>query len=370
MAGSVAPSGRERGGDHPTRRAPPESTVPVRNPMDDWCPSPIPADTHHESHTVQIDSGLVGVHHHARVAERRTFDCVFAGERGNPATTTAARRGRRRGSIGRRVRGACLRNVPSRSRWRFSKRASTSSSEDCTSSSSRARMRPSTAPARESWSSKPSWPGTNKRITTRAGSGRSRTPAATRQTRLQPKSLRHQREPSRVLHRRQQRERRLRTLVEVHPICVQTVVSATRGGIPHRLAEVVVALEPRHRGRDTVDPDLPGVDFGGAGAGIGEGRDLDRLLVVPGPLVPRSPGPPPGWVTDARPRPCGPPSATPASAGPAAAARGVPERATRDDPGLCQNRVGVAEPLLWPLPVGFAAGLDRRTRIVDQQSPR
>ena len=50
----------------------------------------------------------------------------------------------------------------------------TSSNDERTSSSSRARMRLSTAPARDSWRSKPSWPGTNSRVMTLDGSAASR----------------------------------------------------------------------------------------------------------------------------------------------------------------------------------------------------
>ena len=69
---------------------------------------------------------------------------------------------------------AWSRNVPTRSRCRPSNRVMTSSSDERTSSSSRARMRFSTAPARESWCSNPSVPGTKSRVMTLDGSAASR----------------------------------------------------------------------------------------------------------------------------------------------------------------------------------------------------
>ena len=130
-------------------------------------------DAHHESQAACDCRSLVGMGHDAGVAQRRTFNGVFAGER--RAQQQLSRLGEFQ--VGIESVGefrACRRKVPARSRWRPSKRMTTSSSEDRTCPSSRARIRASTAPARDSWCSNPSWPGTKSRVMTRDGLAASR----------------------------------------------------------------------------------------------------------------------------------------------------------------------------------------------------
>ena len=119
---------------------------------------PDAAHAHHESQAARGRARLVGVGHDARVAQRRTFDRVLAGER--RAQQQHSRVGEF--AVGIQPVGEFT-GVPAEGPHKIavrpSKRVMTSSNDDRTSSSSRARMRASTAPARDSCRSKPSWPG-------------------------------------------------------------------------------------------------------------------------------------------------------------------------------------------------------------------
>ena len=140
-------------------------------------------------------------------------------------------------------------------------------------------MRASTAPARESWCSKPSWPGTNSRVMTRDGSAASRwglrvtSPACTEVIAAQSRSA--------------ARAASVESTASVDSApWLRFTPSACRPSNPPPVSgshmscpRVVVALEPGRRGPDAVGPDRTGVDGGGAGARVGEGGHLDRLLI-------------------------------------------------------------------------------------------
>ena len=88
-----------------------------------------------------------------------------------------------------------------------------------------------------------------------------------------------------MLQGRDHSQSRLRALVTVHPVGMESVESAARLRVPHELSCVVGALEPGRSGRDAVWPDRTGVDGSGTRARIGQCGHLDRLLVEGRPDV-------------------------------------------------------------------------------------
>ena len=138
--------------------------------MEERCPSPMPRTLITNRRLPAAVPRLVRMGDHARVAQRRALDGVFAGERRTqqqhswlgkfPAGIQPV------GKLDGRADGRCRRGRGDARRSGSRYRPATIALR----SSSRARIRASTAPARESWCSKPSWPGTNSRVMTRDGS--------------------------------------------------------------------------------------------------------------------------------------------------------------------------------------------------------
>ena len=132
-----------------TATPPSASTVPVRNPMDDRCPSPIPRTLITKRRlpaAAPAWSGwatMLGLH---RAAPSMAYSLVNVAPSSNIRADERCMPASRRSASS----AAWLRNVPTRSRCRPSKRVTMSSSDRRTSSSSRARMRAITAPVRES----------------------------------------------------------------------------------------------------------------------------------------------------------------------------------------------------------------------------
>ena len=304
---------------------------------------------------------LVGVGHHAGVAQRGAFDGVLAGER--RAQQQHSRR--RRGRVGVQAVGesrACRRKVPIRSRWRASNRVTTSSSDDRTSWSSRARMRASTAPARESWCSKPSCPGTKSRVIDPGPVRRESLRAPRRRARRAPKSLRDSRKAPRVLQGRDHRQRRLGALVAVRPVGVQAVEAAAGLRVPHDAGRRRCRPGTRRR-RSRMPSGQTGlrVDGRGAGARVGEGGHLDRLLIEA--RAGRPPVPRPADRGDRQVAVGGLVVEQPLQQVQAALAQ---RRSSSATPAAIiasgEDRVGVGQTRLRPGPVGVAVGLRRRRR--------
>ena len=188
-------------------------------------------DAHDEAQTAGRHAGLVGMGDDARVAQRRALDGVLAGER-RAEQRRSCRRASRRARAGRPPRrrggGTCRRG-------RGDDRRSGRRRRRTTPAPRRRRGRgaaSSTAPARESWWSKPSCPGTNIRVMTRDGSGceplRSRRASSARE-----RGHAARRQAPGVLQRREQRQRRLGALVAVHPVGLEAVEAAAGVRIPH-----------------------------------------------------------------------------------------------------------------------------------------
>lgn len=76
-----------------------------------------------------------------------------------------------------------------------------------------------------------------------------------------------------------ERECRLGSLIEIRARRLQSVVSTAGLGVPHHRSGVVAARKPLDREVDAATPLVITGHRSGAGAGIGDRRDLDRLLV-------------------------------------------------------------------------------------------
>src|SRR6266540_5515325 len=116
---------------------------------------------------------------------------------------------------------------------------------------------------------------------TRRGSGGSRVPERVARSRSGTDCLSCG-EPAPVLEGGEQRQGRFGTLVEVGSVGLQAVVAAAGGGVPHRRPCVVVAEEPGDGGGEAGLPTLVLGVLRSPGAGVGEGGDLERLLVEGG----------------------------------------------------------------------------------------
>jgi len=85
-----------------------------------------------------------------------------------------------------------------------------------------------------------------------------------------------------VLHRRQEGECRLRTLIEIGAGSLQAVEPSACVCIPHEDTSVISTEEPICGAGESDFPVLAAVNFEGADTGIGESRRLNRLLIEPG----------------------------------------------------------------------------------------
>lgn len=82
-----------------------------------------------------------------------------------------------------------------------------------------------------------------------------------------------------MLHRGDERECRLRSLIEVRARRQQSVVSTAGLRIPHHRSGVVAAREPLDRKIDAPTPLVITGYRSGARTGVGDRCDLDRLLI-------------------------------------------------------------------------------------------
>jgi len=89
----------------------------------------------------------------------------------------------------------------------------------------------------------------------------------------------------RVLHRRYEGERRLRTLVEICAGWLQAVKSPAGVRVPHEDTAVISTEEPIRGGRNSVPPLLAAVNTESADTRIRQSCRLNRLLIESRALV-------------------------------------------------------------------------------------
>ena len=165
-------------------------------------------------------------------------------------------------------------------------------------SSDSASTRSSTAAERDSPGPDASWPGRKSRLTTRAGSGRSTWPVRRTQAASTGRVIggcRRARRARDELHGRQPGERRLRALVLVDRPVLEPVEAAAGGLVAHRRGRG--RCRPRTSARTlttTATQRSSPVSVVRRPGRLGEGRDLDRLLVEAGSRVARRPARRPG----------------------------------------------------------------------------
>ena len=255
---------------------PSASTVPSRKHTLDRCPSPIPRalitkrtlpdGTSRWSGCTTTD----GLHN---AAASTLYSCV------NVAPSSSRCAGDKLAPEGSRsaTRVAFASKTSASQRWRPSNRPWTSASASATSAESRARTRATTRDTRDSLPPPRAWPGTNRRATTRDGSGLNVGPwrtATAGEVTTRPAAAGRA-----CWSVDTERERRLGALVRVRAVGVETVEAPARQGIPHRDAGVVVAQEPVDREGESSRPTIVTGDGRRPRARVRHRGDLDRLLV-------------------------------------------------------------------------------------------
>ena len=315
------------------------------------------------------EAGLVGVRDDRRVEQRRRLHRVLVGEPGADQVRGAARTGPRRRAPGARS----ARSAPQHAR-QVAVPAGVAGEHPAQRGADLVlgqRQDPASTPDardRPSWES--SWPGTNSRASTRAGSAASTIGPVCRHELDTHATAARPDERAGLLQRGQQRQCRLSALVLVAP--GRAPDRRNRRRRPDRAAAMPTSLAPRNQRGRARSPSAQ------------RRRPGDRDT----PARRRRPARPPRSAAGrsrarrhpARARPPGPrtaarPGSADRAASPADPARRRPsdgrvQRGARGEQGLGQHGVGVAQPRLGPRPCLVERRPPDRRRGRDEQRPR